>query len=296
MATSIYGKTYGSESESDSMRRYFQEISRIERLSGEEEKQLSKAILAGGKARNPAKEKLINANLRLTVKIAEKFLGLGLSWADLISEGNLGLMKAAEKFDFKKGCRFSTYATWWIKHHIRRAIGNQSSLVRIPVHTREKLHRLNSLKERICRDLGREPSDSELAKMLNFSERTIAGLRWSEIKIVSFENNDETIPEKDYLFPDYSSNPEKLFLTRETIATFYRIIARLEKRERKILLMRFGLNTDKPATLDSIRKKLKLSRERVRQVQNTALAKLKDMLIEELSEHEINAIIEDLCA
>lgn len=263
---------------SDTMKSYMQDIAHIPLVSKAEEVELAAAIKGGDEV---AKEKLIRANLRLVVKIAHDFKGMGLPLQDLVSEGNIGLMRAAEKFDPAKGAKFSSYSAWWIKQAMRRALSEKSKTIRVPVASVGKINKIRSLNLRMTEQLGREPSDAELAAKLDFSERVIHRLKRVDLRTVSLQ--DPILRgeggEIGHLVPDEAAlSPYHLTDGGEAVARLNLLLRNLDVRERAILLMRFGLDGSKPKTLDQISRKIGRTRERVRQIQKRALMKLRNLL------------------
>ena len=262
-------------STTDTIKVYMQDIGQIPLVTEAEEVELAGQIAAGSEE---ARAKLIKSNLRLVVKIAHDFKGLGLPLLDLISEGNIGLMRAVEKFDPTKGAKLSSYAAWWIKQSMRRALSNQSRTIRVPVQSAGKINKIKAAKQRLIEDLGRDPTDAEIAVFLDFSERTVAGLKVADL--TGFSLN-ETIQEGEQgkfedIIPDQNSaQPDTVISNNETVQRLLLLIEGLEPRERQILKMRFGLDGEKPKTLEEVSHEVGRTRERIRQIQNLALAKLK---------------------
>lgn len=256
---------------------YLREIGQVRLLTKEEEIELAARIQRGDKK---AREHMIKANLRLVVKIARDYEGLGLPLLDLISEGNIGLMKGVERFDPKKGGKLSTYSSWWIKQSIRRAIANQSKTIRLPVHLLDKISKIRRLAMKLQEIFGREPTDEELAEELGTTAAHVAQLRTAAIRPASLdaplgdESNSATLGEmihsEDALTP--AAQVEKLTSTdilRRTIRTA------LSPREQAILRQRFGLDGGHELTLEQVGKKFRLTRERIRQIEFKALRKLR---------------------
>ena len=256
---------------------YFGEIARIPLLSREEELQLARRAAAGDES---AKQRLIEANLRLVVQVARRYLNRGLPLPDLIEEGNLGLLRAVEKFDGERGVRFSTYATWWIRHAVTRALANQARTVRLPVHVQMLLARYVREQKRLTQELGRAPSPSEMAKALGTGEEQIAELEELRQPTLSLDapSGDETRRLSD-IIPDVSADPAdaltRLFRQRADLAA---VLDDLAPNERTVLRRRFGLEGDEPETLETIGRRLGLSRERVRQIESGGLRKLRALL------------------
>lgn len=272
-------------SKNDTMKVYMAEIAQIDLVDKSEEAELADAIHNGDTSlHEQARTTLIRANLRLVVKIAHDFKGLGLPLLDLISEGNIGLMRAVEKFDPSKGAKFSSYAAWWIKQSMRRALANQSRTIRIPVQSAGKINKIKSVKMKLAEQLGREPTDSEIAEHLDFSERTVSGLRLADLHTFSLQDSIQQGEEGEFqdIIPDrHAMTPDQILGDVESVKRLVELLSKLEDRERKILEMRFGLGGYKALTLEEVSQKIGRTRERVRQIQNQALAKLKTLLADE---------------
>ena len=267
----------------DTMKVYMQDIGDIPLISREEEVELA-AQIADGSER--ARAKLIKSNLRLVVKIAHDFKGLGLPLLDLISEGNIGLMRAVEKFDPSKGAKFSSYAAWWIKQSMRRALANQSRTIRIPVQSAGKINKIKTMRAHLYETLGREPTDAEIADSLDYSERTVAGLRRADLKSFSLHDPIQQGEEGQFedIIPDHATTtPDKVLGKVESVQRLLELLSTLDEREQLIIKMRFGLDGEPPKTLEAVSQRVGRTRERVRQIQNQALARLKQMMNEEAS-------------
>ena len=269
----------------DTMKVYMGEIAQIPLVDKKEESDLAKDIHSADPARHEAaRNTLIKANLRLVVKIAHDFKGLGLPLLDLISEGNIGLMRAVEKFDPAKGAKFSSYAAWWIKQSMRRALANQSRTIRIPVQSAGKINKIKTVRMRLAEELGREPSDAEIAEHLDFSERTVSGLRLADLRTISLHDPIQQGEEGEFqdIIPDrHAMTPDQIIGDIESVFRLMDLLDKLDERERKILEMRFGLRGGKTLTLEEVSQQIGRTRERVRQIQNQALAKLKQLLMDE---------------
>ncbi|MBP5530634.1 MAG: RNA polymerase sigma factor RpoD/SigA [Lentisphaeria bacterium] len=267
------------------MKVYMTEIARIPLVNKKEEAELADDIHGGDDLRHEdARTTLIKANLRLVVKIAHDFKGLGLPLLDLISEGNIGLMRAVEKFDPAKGAKFSSYAAWWIKQSMRRALANQSRTIRIPVQSAGKINKIKTVRMRLVEELGREPTDAEIAEHLDFSERTVAGLRLADLRTISLHDPIQQGEEGEFqdIIPDrHAMTPDQIIGDVESVFRLMDLLDKLEERERKILEMRFGLKGGRALTLEEVSQEIGRTRERVRQIQNQALAKLKQLLADE---------------
>lgn len=269
----------------DTMKVYMTEIAQIPLVNKKEESDLAEAIHSEDCDRHEdARTTLIKANLRLVVKIAHDFKGLGLPLLDLISEGNIGLMRAVEKFDPAKGAKFSSYAAWWIKQSMRRALANQSRTIRIPVQSAGKINKIKTVKMKLTEELGREPSDAEIADNLDFSERTVTGLKMADLRTISLHDPIQQGEEGEYqdIIPDrHAMTPDQIIGDIESVFRLMDLLDKLEDRERKILEMRFGLRGGRTLTLEEVSQEIGRTRERVRQIQNQALAKLKQLLLDE---------------
>jgi len=272
-------------SKNDTMKVYMGEIAQIPLVNKKEEQELSEAIHSTDPARyEAARTTLIKANLRLVVKIAHDFKGLGLPLLDLISEGNIGLMRAVEKFDPAKGAKFSSYAAWWIKQSMRRALANQSRTIRIPVQSAGKINKIKTVRMKLAEELGRDPSDAEIAEHLDFSERTVSGLRLADLRTISLHDPIQQGEEGEFqdIIPDrHAMTPDQIIGDIESVFRLMDLLDKLEERERKILEMRFGLRGGRTLTLEEVSQQIGRTRERVRQIQNQALAKLKQLLMDE---------------
>lgn len=261
---------------------YMREAGQVPLLTPEEEIELAARIKQGDEA---AREHMIRANLRLVVKIAREYEGLGLPLLDLINEGNIGLMKAVERFDPAKGGKLSTYSSWWIKQSIRRALANQGKTIRLPVHVADKIYHLRLAELRLQEALGREPTEEELAQELKTTPRKVAALRSAAVRPASLDAplGDEDSSRLGEVVPDESSpNPAEVLERRTTAAKVLELVNRLPEREATILRFRFGLHGGPEKTLEEVGRKFGVTRERVRQLQNLALQKLRRMLEEDL--------------
>ncbi len=269
----------------DTMKVYMGEIAQIPLVNKKEEADLAEEIHSTDPERHEAaRTTLIKANLRLVVKIAHDFKGLGLPLLDLISEGNIGLMRAVEKFDPAKGAKFSSYAAWWIKQSMRRALANQSRTIRIPVQSAGKINKIKTVRMRLAEELGREPSDAEIAEHLDFSERTVSGLRLADLRTISLHDPIQQGEEGEFqdIIPDrHAMTPDQIIGDIESVFRLMDLLDKLDERERKILEMRFGLRGGRTLTLEEVSQQIGRTRERVRQIQNQALAKLKQLLMDE---------------
>jgi RNA polymerase primary sigma factor len=261
----------------DSLRLYLREIGKVALLTADQEVYLAKRIERGDMS---AKTQMIEANLRLVVSIAKGYLGRGLSFLDLIQEGSLGLIRAVEKFDYRKGYKFSTYATWWIRQAVTRAIADKARTIRIPVHMVEKLNKVVHIERQLVQRLGREPRPDEIAEELEITTEEVREiLRMAQLP-VSLEKpigEEEESELGDFVQDDQAESPfdsASLNLRREDID---RTLDALPTRERKVIEMRFGLNGDQPRTLEEVGRAFGVTRERIRQIENNTLKKLESL-------------------
>ncbi|HOA77277.1 MAG TPA: RNA polymerase sigma factor RpoD [Thermosynergistes sp.] len=259
----------------DPVRMYLREIGKIPLLTPEEEVELAKRIEAGDLE---AKKKLMAANLRLVVSIAKKYIGRGMLFLDLIQEGNLGLSRAVEKFDYRKGFKFSTYATWWIRQAITRAIADQARTIRIPVHMVETINKLIRVSRQLVQKLGREPTAEEIAKEMGIDAERVAEIQRIAQEPVSLETPigeeedsqlGDFLEDKELLSPDDAAANQ---LLREELEN---MIDELAPREREVLRLRFGLEDGHPYTLEEVGRRFGVTRERIRQIEAKALRKLR---------------------
>lgn len=281
-------------SDNDTMKLYMQSIGQFQLISQEEEAVLASKIADGDDA---AREALIRSNLRLVVKIAHDFKGLGLPLLDLISEGNIGLMRAVEKFDPSKGAKLSSYAAWWIKQSMRRALANQARTIRIPVQSATKIGKIQTAKSKLVQSLGRDPTDKEIASEINLTERTVVGLRQGKTSTISIFDpiqNGADGEFKDIIPDEKTFSPDDIVKDEETLNHMLELISKLEERERVILNLRFGLQGDKPKTLEEVSISIGRTRERVRQIQNQALDKLRALLNEERTLEDFEPFLDDV--
>lgn len=258
----------------DLLQSYLKDIGKIKLLKPAEERELGKLITQGD---INAKRKLVKANLRLVVSIAKKYTGQGVLFLDLVQEGSLGLIRAAERFDYKKGFKFSTYATWWIKQTIVRAIANNSKTIRIPVHMAEKIRNLKKAVKELTEKLDREPFPSEIAIKMNLPVKKVNTiLNAIQKEPVSLETPvTENLTIGDYIEDENSEFPEKRIQKYFLEKDVSNLLEELNEREQKILTERFGINDGKPKTLEELGKEIGFSKERIRQIENIAVAKLR---------------------
>ncbi len=261
--------------EDDTLQTYLKEIGKISLLKSEEERNLGKLI----KEQNSdmAKRKLIQANLRLVVSIAKKYIGQGVNFMDLVQEGSIGLIRAAEKFDYSKNFKFSTYATWWIKQSIIRAIANYSKSIRIPVHMSDKIRKYKRIYNELSNSLGREPTDNEILQKLEISLSKLQKIKQSIlVEPVSLETTiTDDLCLRDYIEDKTLQSPEDK-VKQDCIKTDVpKLLNTLPEREKQVLANRFGLNSDKPKTLAQLGDMLGYSKERIRQIEEGAILKLR---------------------
>jgi RNA polymerase primary sigma factor len=260
------------------LKRYLQEIGQFPLLTPEQEVELAGKIKKGDTA---ARERMINANLRLVVTIARDYANLGLPLLDLISEGNIGLTKAVERFDPTKGAKLSTYAMWWIKQSIKRALANQSKTIRVPVHLADKLAKMRRVSLQMSDELGREPTDEELGEEIGIASEKVARLKSVGIRPASLDapiaDNDST-EFAEVIGDDQAQTPFELLRDKNLRSEMDGLIEVLDAREKKIISHRFGLDGGKPKTLEDVGRDFGVTRERIRQLQNIALAKLRRAL------------------
>ena len=257
---------------------YLREISQVPLLTPQEEVKLAGQIQRGNKK---AREKMITANLRLVVKIAHDFGNYGLPLLDLISEGNIGLMKAVERFDPKKGGKLSTYASWWIKQSITRALANQSKTIRLPVHLVDKIGKIRRVAAQITEELGREPTNEELAEELGLPLAKVAHLKTVAVRPASLDakiSADDDTAFGDLVSDEHAENPFAVLRDKDLREEVGDLLEVLDARERKIIAFRFGLEGGRERTLEEVGRKFGVTRERIRQLQNIALLKMRKAL------------------
>lgn len=264
----------------DSVKIYLQQIGRIPLLNTEEEIEVAKIIKENGNKH--AKEKLVNSNLRLVVSIAKKYTGRGLSFLDLIQEGNMGLMRAAEKFDYAKGYKFSTYATWWIQQSITRGIADKSRTIRLPVHMIETIGRIRKATRDLSNELNRKPTKEEIAERLDIPLSKLRAVMKSAQATISLETplnkKEDNARIGDFLIDTSSISPDTRVIQENLFEEIRKILGQLSDKERDVLIMRFGLDDDgNKKTLEEIGARYQVSRERIRQIENRAISKLKKL-------------------
>ena len=257
---------------------YLREICRTPLLTRQEEIELAARMKKGDQK---ARASMIKANLRLVVKIAHDYANLGLPLLDLISEGNIGLVKAVERFDPAKGGKLSTYGAWWIKQSIKRAMANQSKTIRLPLHLIDKIYKLNRASLKMSEELGREPTDEELSEEIGISSAKLSRYKTVSIRPASLNapiNDDDSTEFGEIVGDEDAQTPFELFRDKNMRDELSELLEALDDREREIIFKRFGLDGGKPKTLEEVGKKFGVTRERIRQLQNIALAKLRRAL------------------
>jgi RNA polymerase primary sigma factor len=261
----------------DSLRLYLRSIGRVSLLTADQEVSLAKRIERGDMR---AKQQMVEANLRLVVSIAKGYLGRGLTFLDLIQEGSLGLIRAVEKFDYRRGYKFSTYATWWIRQAVTRAIADKGRTIRIPVHMVEKLNKVVHVERQLVQTLGREPTPDEIAYELECTPREVRDILRIAQQPISLEKpigEEEESELGDFVEDQTAESPFELAsenLRRENV---HRALAALPKREREVIEMRFGLTGGRPRTLEEVGRAFNVTRERIRQIENHTLKKLESL-------------------
>ena len=260
----------------DPIREYLKEIGTIPLLSAEEETELARRKAAGDEE---ARKRLVEANLRLVVSIAKRYTGRGMSILDLVQEGNIGLMKAVEKFDYEKGYRLSTYATWWVKQAVTRALADQSRTIRLPVHMVEAVNKVRRAQRELAVRLGREPSAEELGEHVQMPEKRVNELLQAAGDTVSLETpvgDEDGSSLGDFVADEFNESTEdkaESYMLREEIDS---MLLGLNERERQVILMRFGLESGRPMTLEEVGRHFNVTRERIRQIETAALRKLRN--------------------
>ncbi len=270
----------------DAVKSYLKEIRHSTLLTFEEEQELGKRVQEGDFA---ARERMIESNLRLVVSIGKRYINRGLPFSDIVEEGNLGLIKAVEKFNYARGFRFSTYASWWIRQFIERAIINQGKLIRLPVHVVERLNKFLSEVEQLGQELGREPKIHEISDRVRISEREVTDLKQLVRTTYSLDSpiNDRTDTYlRDVIEDPSGDSPDRAaegIRRRQEVMSW---VGYLPEKEKTVILMRFGLDGDEPHTLEEIGRTMGLTRERVRQIETGALVKLRSMIDKRMIKQE----------
>lgn len=264
----------------DSVRIYLQQIGKIPLLSADEELQVARKIKED--QCEMSKNILVNANLRLVVSIAKKYIGRGLSFLDLIQEGNMGLMKAAERFDYAKGYKFSTYATWWVQQAITRAIADKARIIRLPIHMIESLSKIRKATIDLTTELGRAPTKQEIAYRLGLSVTKLTSLVKSAQSTISIESpanqKEDSTKIADYIVDETTITPDSRVSQENLFDDIRKMLNQLSPKEKDVLILRYGLdNNGTKKTLDEIGSQYGVSRERIRQIENRAISKLKKL-------------------
>jgi RNA polymerase primary sigma factor len=275
LRTNLSIMSYESDS---SLKFYMREISKTPLLTIQEEIELAERIKNGDEQ---ARSHMIRANLRLVVKIAQDYSNYGLAATDLISEGNIGLMKAVERFDPEKGGKLSTYAAWWIKQSIKRALANQSKTIRLPVHMVDKIAKMRRISALLAEALGREPTDEELADEVGLPRQKLAMLKQASQRPTSLDapiNDGESTEFGEIISDERAENPLDMLADKNMHGEIDGLLSLLDERERRIIDERFGLNGNKPLTLEEVGREFGVTRERIRQLQNSALTKMRKAL------------------
>ncbi|HMT19085.1 MAG TPA: RNA polymerase sigma factor RpoD [Candidatus Saccharibacteria bacterium] len=272
----IQDTSYLDDVADDSVRLYLREIGKIPLLNAEEELELAQKVVSGDKR---AKDKMAEANMRLVVSIAKRYVGRGLDLLDLIQEGNTGLLRAVEKFDPDKGFKFSTYATWWIRQAITRAIADQARTIRIPVHMVETINKLLRTQRRLTQDLNREPTNEEIAEAMELDVEKVEHIMKIKQDISSLDasvrDDEEDSVLQDFIEDEDTVTPEESATGQLLKEQVKDLLGSLSEREQKILRLRFGLEDGKQHTLEEVGQEFSVTRERIRQIEAKALAKLK---------------------
>lgn len=260
----------------NSIKMYMREMGKIDMLSADEEHHLASLVAQGDKN---ARNQLVEANLRLVCSLAKHYQGCGLTYQDLIQEGNIGLIKAAEKFDVEKGFRFSTYATWWIKQAISRAIADQARTIRVPVHMAENINKVKKIERQLLAELQHEPTNAEIAKAMKMSENQIAEIKSYMTDTTSLDiqvgDDDDGTTIGSFVEDTHFVNPADAYVKAANGEMVDMVLSTLSDREANIIRMRFGIGRDRAMTLEEVGKEFSLTRERIRQIEAKALRKLR---------------------
>lgn len=272
-------KIMGDSSTDDSVKMYLKDIGSVPLLTAEEEVELAKMMTSDNESDcNYAKNRLSEANLRLVVSIAKRYVGRGMQFLDLIQEGNLGLMKAVEKFDYTRGFKFSTYATWWIRQSITRAIADQARTIRIPVHMVETINKTNRVARGLLQELGREPSTAEIGEAMGLPEEKVAEILKIGQDPVSLETpigEEEDSHLGDFIEDSNATSPSESAESKMLREQLLQVLNTLTPRENEVLRKRYGLDDNRPKTLEEVGKEFNVTRERIRQIEAKALRKLR---------------------
>ena len=271
----LYDQLLKEDRMADPVKMYLKDIGKVPLLQPDEETELAKRMMEGDEA---AKKLLSEANLRLVVSIAKRYMGRGMQFLDLIQEGNLGLMKAVEKFDYQKGFKFSTYATWWIRQAITRAIADQARTIRIPVHMVETINKLIRVSRKLLQELGREPNPAEIAAEMGITEERVMDIQKIAQDPVSLETpigEEEDSHLSDFIEDEGSVAPTDAVAFTMLKEQLLGVLDTLTPREEKVLRLRYGLDDGRPRTLEEVGKEFNVTRERIRQIEAKALRKLR---------------------
>ena len=272
-------ESLGSVNADDSVKIYLRQIGKIPLLTTEEELELAKKIQENND--NFAKDVLVNANLRLVVSIAKKYIGRGLSFLDLIQEGNVGLIKAAARFDYRKGYKFSTYATWWIQQSITRAIADKARIIRLPIHMIDSISKIRKATLDLTSQLGRTPTKQEIAYRMGVSVQKLSGIIKSAQSTISMDTpatSDDSAKISDFIVDESTITPDGMVSQDNLLEDIRNILNQLSQKERDVLILRYGLdNNGSKKTLDEIGTQYGVSRERIRQIETRAISKLKKL-------------------
>lgn len=273
-------KTFNSISNDDDiLQMYLKDVGKVKLITFQEEKRLGKIIQEGpAEQANMAKRKLVQANLRLVVSIAKKYIGQGVLFMDLVQEGSLGLIRAAEKYDYSREFKFSTYATWWIKQTIIRAISNSSRSIRIPVHMADKIRKYKKVVLELSRSLNREATEKEIAQKMGLNVKKIQGIKRAIIKEpISLDTPvTEDLSIEDYIQDESYNSPEEQTQKKVLNESMEELLATLDEREKKIITYRFGINGEQTKTLEQLGQLMGFSKERIRQLEDGAIRKLRE--------------------
>jgi RNA polymerase primary sigma factor len=263
------------EFSTDSLQLFLKDVGKVDLLTAAQEVELAKRIERG---EHSAKQAMVEANLRLVVSIAKRYRNQGLPFLDLIQEGTIGLVRAAEKFDWRKGYKFSTYATWWIRQAVARALADKARTIRMPVHVVEKLNKIMRAERKLRAERGREPTSAEIAAELDLSIEEVEGIRRTSQAPISLEKpvGDDEESEFGHFIEDVNLPlPDEAADTSFRVAALARCLSALSYRERRVLELRYGLNGEQPCTLDEVGRTFQVTRERIRQIENQGLKKLR---------------------
>ncbi len=267
-----------AESTTDLLQLFLRDIDRIPLLNAKQEVELAKKIEMGDLA---AKQKMVESNLRLVVSIAKNYRNQGLAFLDLIQEGTLGLVRAAEKFDYRKGYKFSTYATWWIRQAVARAIADKGRTIRMPVHVVEKLNKINRTERKLLAELGRDPGNAEIGASIGLTEQEVESIRRSAQTPISLEKpvgDEEESEFGQFIADEKAISPEAAADETMRNEALQDVLNSLSYRERRVLELRYGLGGEQPRTLDEVGRTFNVTRERIRLIENQALQKLAGMV------------------